>query len=54
MMEGPDMPIAMGVIRDVQTETYNDAMDNQIAEVKEKSKIHSFDELVNSLEQWEI
>lgn len=54
MMEGPDMPIAMGVIRSVETETYNDAMDNQIAEVKEKSKIKCFDDLVNSLEQWEI
>ena len=54
MMEGPDMPIAMGVIRSVPTETYNDAMDNQIAEVKEKSKIKCFDDLVNSLEQWEI
>ena len=54
MMEGPDMPIAMGVIRSIPTETYNDAMDNQIAEVKEKSKIKCFDDLVNSLEQWEI
>ena len=54
MMEGPDMPIAMGVIRSVETETYNDAMDSQIAEVQGKSKIKCFDDLVNSLEQWEI
>ena len=54
MMEGPDMPIAMGVIRSVETETYNDAMDSQIAEVQEKSKIKCFDDLENSLEQWEI
>jgi 2-oxoglutarate ferredoxin oxidoreductase subunit beta len=54
MMEGPDMPIAMGVIRSVETETYNDAMDSQIAEEQEKSKIKCFDDLVNSLEQWEI
>ena len=54
MMEGPDMPIAMGVIRSIPTETYNDAMDNQIAEVRGKSKIKCFDDLVNSLEQWEI
>ncbi|HNX87668.1 MAG TPA: 2-oxoacid:ferredoxin oxidoreductase subunit beta [Paludibacteraceae bacterium] len=54
MMEGPEMPIAMGVIRDVQTETYDQAMENQIAEVKEKSKIKCFDDLVGSLEQWEI
>jgi len=54
MMEGPDMPIAMGVIRSIPTETYNDAMDNQIAEVRGKSKIKCFDDLVNSLEHWEI
>ncbi|MGC3977204.1 MAG: 2-oxoacid:ferredoxin oxidoreductase subunit beta [Paludibacteraceae bacterium] len=54
MMEGHDMPIAVGVIRDYADETFNDAMENQINEVKAKSKIHSFDELIGSLEQWEI
>ena len=54
MMQGPDMPIALGVIRAVPAETYNDALDNQIAEVKAKSKIKCFDDLVDSLEQWEI
>lgn len=54
MMEGPDMPIAVGVIRDVEAETFDAAMTKQIEEVKAKSTIHSFDELVDSLEQWEI
>ena len=54
MMQGPDMPIALGIIRDVPAETYNDAMDAQIAAVKAKSKIKCFDDLVDSLEQWEI
>ncbi len=54
MMQGPDMPIACGIIRDVPAETYNDAMDNQIAAVQAKSKIKCFDDLVDSLEQWEI
>lgn len=54
LMEGPDMPIAVGVIRDVESESFNDAMDKQINEVKSKSKINSFDQLINSLEQWEI
>ncbi len=54
MMQGPDMPVALGIIRDVPAETYNDAMDKQIAEVTEKSKIKCFDDLIDSLEQWEI
>ena len=54
MMEGPEMPIAVGVIRDYSDETFNDAMDNQIKEVKAKSKITNFDDLVSSLEHWEM
>lgn len=54
MMQGPELPIALGVIRDVTAETYNDAMDAQIAAVKAKSKISCFDDLIDSLEQWEI
>ncbi|HHT21926.1 MAG TPA: 2-oxoacid:ferredoxin oxidoreductase subunit beta [Bacteroidales bacterium] len=54
MMQGPDLPIALGVIRAVRAETYNDALDKQIEEVKAKSKIKCFDDLVDNLEQWEI
>lgn len=54
MMEGPDMPIAVGVIRDFEDETYEEAMDKQIAEVKSRSKISNFDQLVGSLEHWQM
>ena len=54
MMTGPDMPIAMGVLRDVAEETYDEAVHNQIAEVQAKTKIHCFDDLVNSCEKWDI
>lgn len=54
MMEGPDMPIAMGVIRDVDIETYDEAVENQIKEVQAKSTIKCFDDLVDNLEQWEM
>ena len=37
MMEGPDFPVAVGVIRDVETETYDEAMTKQIEEVQAKS-----------------
>ena len=46
------LPIALGVIRDVEAETYNDAVNNQIAEVRGKAKAKTFDELTATLEQW--
>ena len=54
MMEGPDMPIAMGVIRDVVEETYDAAVEAQIAEVQAKSKVKTFDELIDTCEQWDM
>jgi 2-oxoglutarate ferredoxin oxidoreductase subunit beta len=54
LMEGPDMPIAMGIIRDVVEETYDAAVEKQIAEVQTKAKISSFDDLISSCEQWEM
>ncbi|MEI6554194.1 MAG: 2-oxoacid:ferredoxin oxidoreductase subunit beta [Paludibacter sp.] len=54
LMEGPEMPIALGVIRDVTEESYDAEVESQIAEVQAKSKIKTFDELIDSLEQWEM
>ncbi len=54
LMEGPDFPIALGVIRNVEEETYDAAVNQQIEDIKNKTKIHSFDELIASCEQWEI
>jgi len=54
MMEGPEMPIAMGIIRDVVEETYDLAVEKQIAEVQAKSKIKTFDDLIATCEQWEM
>ena len=53
-MSGPDMPIAMGVIRAVEEETYNDAVHNQIAEVQAKTDVKTFDDLVATYESWEM
>ena len=54
MMEGPEMPIALGVIRDVEEETYDAAVEAQIAQVQAKSKIKTFDDLIATCEQWEM
>ena len=54
MMEGPDYPIALGVIRNVEAESYDEAVNQQINEVREKSKAKTFDQLTQTLEQWEV
>ncbi|NDP21895.1 MAG: 2-oxoacid:ferredoxin oxidoreductase subunit beta [Paludibacter sp.] len=54
LMEGPAMPIALGVIRDVVEESYDEGVTNQIAEIQAKSKIKTFDDLISTCEQWEI
>lgn len=54
LMEGPDFPIALGVFRNVEEETYNEAVEAQIVAVQAKSKIKSFDDLVATCEQWEM
>lgn len=53
-MAYPEYPVAFGVIRDVKKPTYNDLMDQQIAEVTAKSKIKTMDDLLNSGNIWEI
>ena len=54
LMEGPELPIAMGVIRDVVEEAYDAAVEKQIADVQAKSKIKTFDDLIATCEQWEM
>lgn len=53
-MEGPDFPIALGVIRDVDAPTYNDAVIGQIEEIKGKKKYHNFQELLMTNDTWEV
>jgi 2-oxoglutarate ferredoxin oxidoreductase subunit beta len=48
------LPIALGVIRSVETESYDAAVGAQINEVRSKSKAKTFDELTATLEQWTI
>ena len=48
------LPIALGVIRNVEEEAYDMAVNEQINEVREKSKVKTFDQLTQTLEQWEV
>jgi len=55
-MMGPDngFPVALGVIRDVETPTYNDAVHAQIDELKAKKPYHCFAELLETNDIWEV
>lgn len=48
------LPIALGVIRSVEAETYDQAVNAQIAEVRTHSKAQTFDQLTTTLDQWTI
>ncbi|MBQ0123101.1 MAG: 2-oxoacid:ferredoxin oxidoreductase subunit beta [Bacteroidales bacterium] len=54
-MKYPDFPVALGVIRDVKDATYNDRVEAQLAEVKEKiSNIKCMDDLLHSGATWTV
>ncbi|MBO7557805.1 MAG: 2-oxoacid:ferredoxin oxidoreductase subunit beta [Bacteroidaceae bacterium] len=54
MMEGPDFPVALGVIRDVAAPTYDEAVSAQIEEIKTKKPYHNFAELLETNDIWEV
>ena len=45
-----ELPIALGVIRSVEAETYDQAVNKQIQEIREKAKAKTFDELTATLD----
>ena len=47
-------PIALGVIRDVAAPTYDEAVNQQIAEVSKQKKYHTFEELLETNDIWEV
>jgi 2-oxoglutarate ferredoxin oxidoreductase subunit beta len=49
-----ELPIALGVIRNIEIETYDAAVNQQITIVRENSQTTSFDQLTATLEQWQI
>jgi 2-oxoglutarate ferredoxin oxidoreductase subunit beta len=54
MMGGEEMPVAMGVIRDVAAPTYDEAVNAQIEEVKGKKPQRTLRDLLLSGETWEV
>lgn len=53
-MKAPEMPVAMGVIRDVKDHTYDDQVRDQLIEVRMRAKIHRVDDLLNSGDTWDV
>ena len=47
-------PIALGVIRDVEAPTYNEAVYAQLEEVSGMKKYHNFTELLETNDIWEV
>ncbi|MDR0988285.1 MAG: 2-oxoacid:ferredoxin oxidoreductase subunit beta [Prevotellaceae bacterium] len=54
LMEGPDFPVALGVIRDVEAPTYDESIQAQLEEVSAKKKYHNFQELLLTNDTWEM
>ncbi|NLD22173.1 MAG: 2-oxoacid:ferredoxin oxidoreductase subunit beta [Bacteroidales bacterium] len=53
-MKYPDMPVALGVIRNVAASTYDANVQQQVDEVSAKSKIHNMDDLLSSGSTWQV
>ena len=47
-------PIALGVIRDVEAPTYDEAVNQQIEELKAQKPYHNFMELLETQDTWEV
>ncbi len=54
MGNGDGFPVALGVIRDVEAPTYDDALHQQIEEVKAQKKYHNFAQLLETNDIWEV
>lgn len=54
MMDGDELPIAIGVIRDVDSPAYDQAVTDQIAEVRAKKGFNSLREMILSGDTWEV
>lgn len=54
MMDGYSLPLAVGVIRDVESPVYNEEVDRQIEEVRAKKGFSSLREMVLAGEHWEV
>ena len=53
-MKYPEFPVALGIIRDVEDRTYDEAVRTQVLEVTGKSRMKCMDDLLCSGSVWEV
>jgi len=53
-MRYPEYPVALGVIRSVSGQTYEKDLENQITEIRNRSKIKNMNDLLNSGSVWKV
>jgi 2-oxoglutarate ferredoxin oxidoreductase subunit beta len=53
-MNFPEFPVAFGVIRAVEEDTYSLKMKRQIEYIQKNSKIKNVDDLLRSGNTWEV
>jgi len=54
MMDGTDLPLAIGVIRDVDSVTYNEALEDQVREVRAAHGFDSLRSMILAGDTWEV
>ena len=54
MMDGETLPLAVGVIRDVDAPTYNDGVSEQVAQVRAKKGFETLRDMILAGETWEV
>ena len=47
-------PVALGIIRDVEAPTYDAAVNQQIEDVKAQKSYHTFAEMLETNDIWEV
>lgn len=54
MMDGYSLPLAVGVIRDVESPVYNEEVDRQVEEVRAKKGFTCLRDMILAGEHWEV
>lgn len=54
MMDGHELPLAIGVIRDVEAPVYNEELEKQIADVRKSKGFNSLKSMILAGETWEV
>ncbi|MDE6271114.1 MAG: 2-oxoacid:ferredoxin oxidoreductase subunit beta [Muribaculaceae bacterium] len=54
MMDGNELPLAVGVIRDVESPSYNDTLQAQVADVRARKSFSSLRDMILAGSTWEV